>query len=83
MKENYGNYILLVEGAVPLGNPGFCTLGGVDALEVLKEDADGAKAIIAWGNCASSGCIQHARPNPTDAQPIHKIIHGKPHNNCN
>ena len=78
MKENYGNYILLVEGAVPLGNPGFCTLGGNSALDVLVEDARGAKAIIAWGNCASSGCIQHAKPNPTDAQPIHKIIKGKP-----
>ena len=78
MKENYGNYILLIEGAVPLGNPGYCTLGGRSALDVLKEDVRGAKAIIAWGNCASSGCIQHARPNPTDAQPIHKIIKGKP-----
>ncbi|MGL4292302.1 MAG: hydrogenase small subunit [Bacteroidales bacterium] len=78
IKENYGKYILLVEGAVPLGNPGFCTIGGKSALDVLHEAAAGAKAIIAWGNCASSGCIQHARPNPTDAQPIHKIIKGKP-----
>ena len=78
MKENYGNYILLVEGAVPLGNAGYCTLGGKSALDVRKEDAKGAKAIIAWGNCASSGCIQHSRPTPTVAQPIHKIIHDKP-----
>ncbi|MEG0993069.1 MAG: hydrogenase small subunit [Bacteroidales bacterium] len=78
IKNNYGKYILLVEGAVPLGNEGFCTIGGKSALDVLEHAASGAKAIIAWGNCASSGCIQHARPNPTDAQPIHKIIKGKP-----
>lgn len=78
IKNNYGKYILLVEGAVPLGNEGFCTIGGKSALDSLKHAADGAKAIIAWGNCASSGCIQHARPNPTDAQPVHKIIKGKP-----
>ena len=39
--------------------------------------AQGAAAVIAWGNCASFGCVQAAKPNPTDATPLHKII-GKP-----
>ena len=38
----------------------------------------GAKAIVAWGTCASWGCVQAARPNPTQATPIHKVIHDKP-----
>ena len=78
IKENYGNYIMIVEGAIPLGSPGYCTIAGRDAREVFEEGAAGAEAIIAWGNCASSGCIQHAHPNPTDAQPVHKVFSGKP-----
>ena len=76
IKKNYGNYLMVVEGSVPFGSPGYCTIAGKDAYAQFKEGADGAKAIIAWGNCASSGCIQHARPNPTDARPIHEIYKG-------
>ena len=42
------------------------------------EQAEGAKAIIAWGNCACAGCVQAANPNPTGAKAIHKVIKGKP-----
>jgi hydrogenase small subunit len=40
--------------------------------------AAGAKAVIAWGSCASNGCVQAAKPNPTQATPIHKVIRDKP-----
>lgn len=73
-----GKYILCCEGAIPTGSYGYCTVGGESAEEQLKECAEGAAAIIAWGNCASAGCIQAAHPNPTGAKPIHKIIHDKP-----
>ena len=33
----------------------------------MNEAAAGAKAIVAWGSCASNGCIQAASPNPTGA----------------
>lgn len=77
--ENFaGQYILLVEGSVPTkGGGGYCTIGGRSAEDILKETAEGAAAIIAWGSCASNGCIQSASPNPTGATPIHKIV-GKP-----
>lgn len=78
IKNNPGKYLLLVEGAIPLAGSGYCTIGGKSALQVLKDHAAECAAIIAWGNCASSGCIQHAHPNPTDAQPVYKIIRGKP-----
>ncbi|MDH5381231.1 MAG: hydrogenase small subunit [Cyclobacteriaceae bacterium] len=78
MEESYGEYILMVEGSIPLANPGYCMIGGISSLEILKEAAAGAKAIIAWGSCASNGCVQSARPNPTKATPIHKIIKNKP-----
>lgn len=79
MEEHKGNYIMCVEGSVPTGNDGvYCCIGGRTSLDIVKEAAEGAKAIIAWGSCASNGCVQSSKPNPTQATPIHKIITGKP-----
>ncbi len=79
MEKYKGEYILCVEGSVPLGDDGnYCCIAGKTAKEHLIEAAEGAKAIIAWGSCASNGCVQAASPNPTGATPIHKIIKNKP-----
>lgn len=79
MKDHYGEYILCVEGSVPMGNDGaYCCIGGRSAVDILQETAEGAKAIICWGSCASNGCVQAAKPNPTTATPIHKLVKGKP-----
>ncbi len=79
MKKYKGEYILCVEGSVPMGADGvYCMIGGKTSLQILEEAAEGAKAIIAWGSCASNGCVQSAKPNPTGATPIHKLIKGKP-----
>lgn len=34
--------------------------------------------LLSWGSCATSGCVQAAKPNPTNAVPISKIITDKP-----
>jgi hydrogenase small subunit len=79
MEKHKGEYILCVEGSVPLGADGnYCCIAGRSAKDLLIEAAEGAKAIIAWGSCASNGCVQGAHPNPTNATPIHKIIKNKP-----
>lgn len=79
MTKYKGQYILCVEGSVPTGADGvYCMIGGKTSLQILEEAAEGAAAIIAWGSCASNGCVQSARPNPTNATPIHKLVHGKP-----
>lgn len=79
MEDHYGNYVLCVEGSVPMGNDGvYCCIGGKSAADILQETAAGAKAIICWGSCASNGCVQAAKPNPTTATPIHKLVKGKP-----
>ncbi|WP_295676667.1 hydrogenase small subunit [uncultured Mucilaginibacter sp.] len=79
MTKYKGQYILCVEGSVPLGADGvYCMIGGKTSLQILHEVAEGAAAIIAWGSCASNGCVQSAKPNPTQATPIHKIITNKP-----
>jgi hydrogenase small subunit len=78
-RDHSGEYILAVEGNPPLNEDGmFCIVGGRPFIEQLKEMAAGAKAVVAWGSCASNGCVQAARPNPTQATPIHKVIHDKP-----
>ena len=74
-----GQYILAVEGNPPLNQEGMsCIIGGRPFVEQLKEVAADCKAIISWGSCASWGCVQAARPNPTRATPVHKVIHDKP-----
>jgi hydrogenase small subunit len=79
MEKYKGEYILCVEGSVPMGADGnYCCIAGRSAKDLLIEAAEGAKAIIAWGSCATNGCVQAARPNPTNATPIHKIIKNKP-----
>jgi hydrogenase small subunit len=79
MTKYKGEYLLLMEGSVPVEENGiYCCIGGRTMIDIVKEAAAGAKAIVAWGSCASNGCIQAAHPNPTGARPIHKIISDKP-----
>lgn len=78
MKKYKGEYILCVEGAIPLEDEAYCCIAGKSAKQLFLEAAEGAKVIIAWGSCASNGCIQAAKPNPTGAVPIHKIVKNKP-----
>jgi hydrogenase small subunit len=75
MEKYKGKYILCVEGSVPTAADGvYCMIGGKTSLQILKEASENAKAVIAWGSCASNGCVQSARPNPTSATPIHKLL---------
>src|SRR5210317_2230476 len=68
MEENFGNYILVVDGSIPTDNPGYSTIAGISNLDMLVETAKGAAAIVAIGSCASFGGIPAARPNPTGAR---------------
>jgi hydrogenase small subunit len=75
IEKNKGKYIVLVEGAVPTKDGGvYCMIGGKTAESILQEVAKDAAAVVAWGSCASNGCVQAARPNPTGATPIHKLL---------
>ena len=73
--NNKGKYIVLVEGSVPTADGGvYCMIGGKTAESILQTVAKDAAAVVAWGSCASNGCVQAARPNPTSATPIHKLV---------
>lgn len=78
MKENWGNYVLVVDGSIPLGNPGYSTIAGISNEDMLKEAAAGAAAIIAVGSCSAFGGIPNANPNPTGAVAVQDIITDKP-----
>ena len=79
IEENYGNYILIVEGAIPTKDGGvYCTIGGRTAVEILKEAAAGAAAILSIGTCAAYGGVQAASPNPTGSVPVSDIIKNRP-----
>ncbi|MBV8047914.1 MAG: hydrogenase small subunit [Paludibacterium sp.] len=79
VKTYKGNYIVAVEGNPPLNEDGmFCFPGGEPFVEKLRRVSADAKALIAWGSCASWGCVQAAKPNPTRATPVHQVITDKP-----
>ena len=77
MEKYKGEYLLMVEGSIPVKNEAYCCINGRSARQIVEEAAENAKAIIAWGNCASAGCVQAAYPNPTGATPAHGIIKRK------
>ncbi len=68
MEENQGKFILVVDGAIPLKDGGiYCQIGGRPVVDILKETAAKAAAVVAIGSCASWGGIPSASPNPTGA----------------
>ena len=78
MEKGAGKYICVVEGGIPTKDGGiYCQIAGRTALDMLKEVADKAGAIIAIGSCASWGGIQAADPNPTGAKGAPQILEGK------
>jgi hydrogenase small subunit len=79
MKENFGKYLLLVDGSVPLGQDGaYSCIAGRTNVDMLNEAAKGAVAVIAVGTCAAFGGIPKANPNPTGAVPVSEIVKDKP-----
>jgi hydrogenase small subunit len=78
MREHAGKYVCVVEGAIPTREDGiYCMIGGRTALEIVKDVAGQAGAVIAIGSCASWGGIPSADPNPTGAVGAHDVLTGK------
>lgn len=76
--EKYkGQYILMVEGGIPEGSSEFyLTVGpeGITGAQHCRHAGENALAIFAIGTCSSFGGVQAAYPNPTNSQPLSKII---------
>lgn len=78
MAANKGKYVLVVEGAIPIKDNGiYCKIGGHSAIDLVKECAADAAAVIAIGSCASWGGMPSTGPNPTGASSVAEVL-GKP-----
>jgi hydrogenase small subunit len=85
MAANKGKYVLVVEGAIPTKQNGiFCKVGGHTAIDLVKECAADAAAVIAIGSCASWGgmpstipSIPGADSSPTGSSGVAEVL-GKP-----
>lgn len=78
MADNAGKYILVIEGAIPIKDGGvYCKVGGRPFVDIVKETAETAAAIVAIGSCASWGGVQSAAPNPTGAVGAPEVLKGK------
>jgi len=78
MAANKGKYVLVVEGAIPTKDKGiYCKIGGQTAIDLVKECAADAAAVIAIGSCASWGGMPSTDPNPTGASSVGEVL-GKP-----
>ena len=78
MEENAGEYLVLVDGSIPLGNPGYSTIAGMSNVEMLRETVENAAAVVAIGSCAAFGGIPGADPNPTGAVSVMDLVKDKP-----
>lgn len=83
MAANKGKYILVVEGAIPTKHNGiYCKIGGHTAIDLLKECAADAAAVIAIGSCAAWGGMPStisplADSSPTGSAGVAEVL-GKP-----
>lgn len=79
IQDNAGKYVLVIEGAIPAKDDGvFMELAGKPAIQVAKDVASQAAAVIAIGSCASWGGVPSADPNPTGAVGVDSVVSGKP-----
>lgn len=69
-----GNYILVLEGAIPTADPRFCMVEGQPFIDLFKKVAAKAEVVIAAGSCASYGGIPRA--GITGAKGAQDILEG-------
>jgi hydrogenase small subunit len=78
MAENEGEYILVVDGSIPVKNKAFSTIAGISNYDMLVDVASKAYAVVAVGTCAAFGGLPMANPNPTGAVSVSEIVKDKP-----
>jgi len=78
-----GQFILVIEGAVPTGASGnYCVIGEVNGVPLTMQQAvlkygPMAKYVVAAGTCASFGGVAAAAPNKTGNSSVSTILSGK------
>ncbi len=75
IKANKDKFILVVDGSIPVKDNGiYCKIAGRTVLDILKDTARDAAAVVSIGSCASWGGVPSADPNPTGATPVHQVL---------
>ncbi len=77
IKNQKGEYILIVEGAVPMAMDGkYLRIGpkGETGIALLQKTAKDAALILAVGSCALDGGVVAAAPNPTGAVGVSEAL---------
>jgi hydrogenase small subunit len=69
-------YILVVEGAIPVGADGrYCRLwSGMSMHAGLQAFSPNASFVVALGSCAAYGGVSAGAPNPTEARGVGQIL---------
>jgi hydrogenase small subunit len=79
MAQNDGKYVLVVEGSIPTKDNGaYLKIAGRNGIDMLKDVADHAAAVISIGSCASWGGLPSSTINPTGAVGVDSIVKNKP-----
>jgi len=74
VKKQKGKYICVAEGAIPTKDNGvYGKIHGKTFMEIANEVCKNAMAVICVGNCACSGGVQAANPNPTAAKSVGEV----------
>jgi hydrogenase small subunit len=63
----HGEYVLVVEGSIPVGMPEACMLDEEPITTLVLRAARNADVVVSVGSCASFGGIPGAENNPTGA----------------
>ncbi len=68
-------YICVIEGGIPTAENGiYGKIAGKTMLEMNREVAGKASAVICMGTCSSYGGVQAASPNPTGAKGVNDAL---------
>jgi hydrogenase small subunit len=79
MTANDGKYVLVVEGSIPTKDNGaYLKIAGRNGIDMLRDVASHAAAVVAIGSCASWGGIPSSTINPTGAVGVDSIVKNKP-----
>lgn len=73
VEQNAGKFILVIEGAMP-SKPGYGTIAGKEMLDIVKEVAPKAAAVVAIGSCATNGGVPGAKPNPSGLLSVSQVL---------
>lgn len=83
MERHRDEFILVVEGGIPMGLPESVWVGDrngspASARDVIPILGNAARAVVAVGNCAAFGGPSMGNPNPTGTKGVWKVVQTKP-----